>query len=130
MIEAKEIRLGNWVKIRGEYEVQVINLIGKEWFSYQEQNACDWKDTEGIPLTPEILLAVGFEKINSNVPNLHRLPFDKYKQLRWSTIDGLCVETIKSGWLWQFEHIKYLHQLQNLYYSLTGKELTYSPNTK
>jgi hypothetical protein len=29
----------------------------------------------------------------------------------------------KSGDMHAFEHIKYLHQLQNLIYSLTGKEL-------
>jgi hypothetical protein len=71
-----------------------------------------------IPLTEEILLKAGFERIENN----------------WKVLDCVCLklswERLAGFWV-TFEnesiylpHIKYLHQLQNLKFSLTNEELT------
>jgi hypothetical protein len=71
----------------------------------------DPKDLNGIPLTEEWLVTFGFEYI------------EEYK---WWEIDW-CNFTIDLGGEYEFEFafhpIKYVHQLQNLYFALTGKEL-------
>ena len=80
----------------------------------------DLKDCSPIPLTPEILEKAGFEK--------------KYDGDYFTLPDELC----KGGWDKRFIYylpyfnlstytgniqIAHLHQLQNLYFALTGQEL-------
>ena len=74
------------------------------------------KDLSGIPLTEEWLLKFGFyidsfKNYELGNINIHRLTFklDIFEEDDWHTIP------IK---------MKYVHQLQNLYFALTGEELT------
>lgn len=79
------------------------------------------EDLQGIPLSPELLENCGFERNCSF--------FEKDNvQIMWGytkehgdffhyTVDELI----------QYPGFKYLHTLQNLYHSLTGKEIEYSP---
>lgn len=78
-----------------------------------------------IPLTEEVLVDwCGFEKINSNVPNLCRKEFIiGYMNIRFDSIDGIRISPVYSGSAIPLPDIKYLHQLQNLYYSLKQTEL-------
>lgn len=68
-----------------------------------------------IPLTPEILVMYGFEK------KLVLGSTDKY----WYSIGELSYNESHKGWWFRgkLKDIDYLHQLQNLYFSLTGEEL-------
>ena len=68
-----------------------------------------------IPLTEEILLKCGF--IIDSINNFEKYPFTIQKSNHYVT-DFLFYKNGDSGVV-----IKYLHQLQNLYFALTGKEL-------
>jgi hypothetical protein len=122
MITLNEIMVGNWIKgiALGQYH-QVDAFFFHEWYDHiysDDDTFGDWY--EGIPLSPEILEKCGFE-------------WDIFYQ-------GLCngryvVNILHDGTIsfayakrrhdeMQFiPYIKYLHQLQNIYYSLTQTEL-------
>jgi hypothetical protein len=118
MIKSNELRIGNLVK-QGDVEsiggslIQVSNTI------YESERI------EPIELTEKWLLKFGFKK--SKVSS----QFDKEK-LTIQIANKL--EYHKEGrvyfnsWAILEESIKYVHQLQNLYFALTGVELELSSN--
>ena len=67
-----------------------------------------------IPLTEEWLLKFGFEKDNE----LNFVKFS-FKVHFWSNYNSYMY-----GWIGGNIEIKYVHQLQNIYFALTGQELT------
>jgi hypothetical protein len=88
-------------------------------FTWQEYKYVHLFD--GIPLSPEILeKCEGFIRMNHSDPLSH---FTYHK-------DGLFFSSIH-GW-WYFNRIldeqpKYLHELQNIIWSLTKQELIFKP---
>jgi hypothetical protein len=74
-------------------------------------------DCKPIPLTEEWLLKFGF------VSNPYK---DRYELIAKINIIIECDKTkgLVNLYCEQFPHIKYVHQLQNLYFALTGEELT------
>ncbi|MGN6438188.1 MAG: hypothetical protein ACTHMM_16730 [Agriterribacter sp.] len=116
MIDPKELRVGNWVlciyEDKSEYPVKVV-AITEEGFTTRGDEVYPHKDDEleGISLTPEILENCGFEYNGDH--------FFK---------DEVCLFKLgNSGIHFLYDYtgkeIKYFHQLQNLYFALTGKEL-------
>jgi hypothetical protein len=107
MIQATELRIGNWV-----YAGDKITLIYID-------SVCEWGERPlyGIPLTPEILEKCGL-KLNVYGHNGDR---------EVSSCDLGCISILDTMEVWvnneEVSHIKHLHQLQNLYFALTGKEL-------
>ncbi len=128
MIKANELRIGNWVLNQNKNPVQV------ERCDFQFIKGFDnIDDCEPIPLTEEILTRCGFmfgkeTNINGliqydfwqtkNIPNMHRRLLYK---------DGEYILYISDKMVAR-AYIKYLHQLQNLYFALTGEELQYNQN--
>lgn len=124
MINANELRIGNIVAIKdqekyivgepNEYAVTDIGdrvgLVnrGKQQWAIEEINP--------IPITSEWLLKFGFAQIN------HIHDGEIFKK------DWLRVSSDVFAWEWRGGYIKnaprYIHQLQNLYFALTGEELT------
>jgi hypothetical protein len=116
MIKANELRIGN-LTMQG-----VVSEIDKGSFRVINENneslKSTWFEIEPIPLTEEWLLKLGFEKT-----------------MTWTyTIDLLGSLKLvyylgEKGWSLgfknysDFSNLKYLHELQNLYFALTGKEL-------
>jgi len=104
-MEAKEFRIGNYISRldlgSGEPRTeQVLELLKKRAVTTGPCRVIVlYKDIEPIPLTEEWLCKLGFD-------NNH-----------WATKWILEDMPIPTG-------IKYVHQLQNLYFALTGKELT------
>lgn len=103
MIPANELRIGNWVKI-SQHQTTVSHIMGDEDFF------------EPIPLTPQILEKCWFR--------LHKDLVYIYKHHARIRITKQ-LELLLDGNLWV--ELKYLHQLQNLYFALTGEELNYTP---
>lgn len=115
MIKATELRLGNWVKV-GTIESTVcfidkyhIQLQGNALINRPEQ-------VEPIHLTPEILEKCGFKKDYNGFSLVDKMSLsfavskdDEYLACWLDRALGII--------------IKYLHQLQNIYFSLTGEEL-------
>jgi len=118
MIPVNELRIGNW------YEVDATSLTEKSYSVFE-----DWQQTENyiydcspIPITPEILGKCGFRIVNHihgysfytfdrNVENKKHLP----------PIDWCENKTLYLGY--NVKHCESLHQLQNLYFAITGQEL-------
>ena len=119
-MKAEELRIGNLIELPcfgGEGKV-IISDISYDIFSVDatalkdaERNGNDWA-AKPIPLTEEWLLKFGF--VNGEKNNFS---FTKHVDLRIfgheSDYNGL--------WIGKIEHV---HQLQNIYFALTGEELT------
>ena len=115
-MKANELRIGNYV-----YDtLGKVNKIDLEAITYIVKEPHN--QVKPIPLTEEWLLKFGFVK--SKVSS----QFDKEK-LTIQIANEL--EYHKKGrvyfnsWAILEESIKYVHQLQNLYFALTGEELTF-----
>jgi hypothetical protein len=128
MINANELRIGNWIsRTAGEMTVVGISEIALE---FNDGDTVDLKYIEGIPLTPELLEACGFVKSSRNYSspvyeiNLGegingndelRIDMNGSADLVGCTPDEAVY--IKYD-------VKYIHQVQNLYCIITGNELT------
>lgn len=117
MIKAEEFRLGNLVYCKGKID----KLTRVEDNNYCTENCGHgvWNDDlEPIVLTEEILLRCGFEK------HLRAYKLKNFGKFMFSPEMGMSFYPAGNliGLL-KNDHIKHLHQLQNLYFALTGKEL-------
>jgi hypothetical protein len=135
MIKAKELRIGNYVEFyQKPIKCGIITLNQLDCDSGKKY------EIKPIPLTEDWLIRFGFEKrmINGLIPSytIDCTPkgykndyvldfwFGQFKD----TPKGVCDSQswkgrITSGTSHDFG-IKYIHQLQNLYFALTGEELT------
>ena len=111
-MEKNEMRIGNYIKTKSEGIIP----IERGW------QIDEGEETEPIPLTEEWLLKFGFY---FDLKTDYDGYWKKYKE-------GFEIRIYKFEdyfeYGWQLGHdpikIKYVHQLQNLYFSLTGEELT------
>ena len=120
-MKASELRIGNWASEENEseeyFELQIINY---NWIK-------DHDAFEPIPLTEEWLVKFGFEYCSESEGfqmkgfHVENREFDKYS----SNIkkDEFGIWFINSCLV----DLKHVHQLQNLYFALTGEELTLQP---
>jgi hypothetical protein len=77
------------------------------------------KHINPIPLTEEWLLNLGFK-----LKGFYRLQVTSFLELCWKPHDKtLNLQTEKNGFT-EDSKVKYVHELQNLYFALTGTELT------
>jgi len=117
-LSAKDLRIGNLVKAvhkKSDILNSYIVIEGKHICDL-ENGKCDF-DFYGIPITEERLLKFGFKHVSENYyyKNLV-LKFKFFKNGRFdiyifNNVTGLS------------KKIKYIHQLQNLYFALTQTEL-------
>jgi hypothetical protein len=108
-MKATELRLGNWI-YNNNVEYQVTPYVIEElWASVR-----GW--VQPIPLTKEWLLKFGFKKSDNYGNDEYRL--DGYSYFRGSFYISDCDECGESV------EINFVHELQNLYFALTKKELT------
>jgi hypothetical protein len=120
-LRAQELRIGNYVNYEQTTHVihQLTNSIcGSYW---HKSNASDsyahtYDEIKPIPLTEEWLERFGFERLGNGFEFWESSVFNiEFIRNHWHisyTSNVLCT------------HIKYVHQLQNLYFALTGEELT------
>lgn len=130
MINTKELRLGNWVyKVdsNGNKTPKKVFSIQEEYVSLEKQrgNPCYRTLVEPIQLTQNILADSGFEFINNEYYVL-----DLKNNLAIGFIDGRVLMFLIDGEgnlgykvMCTTRIISYVHELQNLYYDLTGNEL-------
>lgn len=136
MIKASELRIGNHVLYKpygnrdGE-RVTIAGILGmKAYFNKYTNESGMLHAMRPIPLTPEILEKCGFEdatngyRATGNNGGLWRIG----SPLRGQHIDLYEHYEFGKGvtgyFLGHFEYVmKSVHQLQNLYFALTGEEL-------
>jgi hypothetical protein len=113
-MKATELRIGNLV------DYKIVDKLDerKEWFEPCEIDAVDLQvidsDYQPIQLTEEWLLKFGFKQtfiskihLTFSKGSFHLLKRVNHIQIWYESID-----------------VKYVHELQNLYYALTNQELT------
>lgn len=134
MMQANELRIGNWV-LDDEGKVVIIHRIesqlfndwngsGDELIQFKISNEysgfwqCPLSSCKGIPLTEEILLKCGTDKVYWIEIKVGR------KKIIFNCSTKIVATGLRSGWYCKkYRHIKNLHQLQNLVHSLSDKEL-------
>jgi hypothetical protein len=120
-LTAKDLRVGNWVQNKFGTPYQVTASIILEFSNFGVKD-------EPIPLTEEWLLRFGFEFIGYGGNKSYSHKFKSEENYG----GGFQISMIK-GWryhanLGHMVYIEYVHQLQNLFHSLTGEELTLNQN--
>jgi hypothetical protein len=128
-MKANELRIGNLLRDKvTKTELKVIELTEVNIITYVIDRSKfplqDGWGIEPIPLTEEWLLKFGFEKLSNGWLRLHIC--NDWSYLYWDRLAGLELSVNKQGI--HFSHIKHVHQLQNLYFALTGEELIYESN--
>ena len=125
-MEAKELRIGNYVQaLLGE--VMKVKQLGSfdnpGYISAENEQGAAQNMFEPTPLTEDWLLRFGFEKARTfdhdNRYFIGENPVTKDWMLYLTWLDNTDAPFYKNG----FHVIKYVHQLQNLYFALTGEEL-------
>ncbi|WP_185285729.1 hypothetical protein [Elizabethkingia meningoseptica] len=114
-MEVKELRIGNYLHDRNGNLCKVIGLREDGIYAPVIGKATTGLPNKPIELTEEWLLKLGFikSKFSSNcfkITNGYKFHFAGGEELYLDSI--------------RLEHIKYIHQLQNLHFALTGEELT------
>ena len=121
MIQVNELRIGNWVNLNknGTSEYYQIDS-GYDLYKLDES---DCIDITPINLDESILLKCGYHKFNdANLWSDYGIPIDgfvKY-QLMYLKRESVYSFPNPNGAV----RLKYLHELQNLYFALTKTELT------
>jgi len=117
-MKVHELRIGNKLEEGEVVAISKTNFSINDGYSTWRSDMMvnDWGNP--IPLTEETLLKCGFNRLGS-IKNVHR-----------KITDGKTMYLYKYGddFDWQFgDHhlctLKHLHQLQNIYFALTGEEL-------
>lgn len=130
-MKASELRIGNIVFHKGS-QYQLRNITGVEsnfvkhkphefWKVEQEDEISEEKDIVPILLTEKWLLEFGIvphsKEWNGDIRC--NLPDDRF-EIRLYHDDNDCEVLLEGNTL---TYIQYVHQLQNLYFALTGEEL-------
>lgn len=128
-MEIKELRIGNIIECDGF--IGVITTFNNNQCVIKNKSGikkCYVSICEPIPLTEECLLKFGFEQLNKQPIYTIRVGENIDNKIKlgisidgWFGIcyDGLIYQGINDN------KIKYVHQLQNLYFALTNEELTW-----
>ena len=131
-MKANEFRIGNTIDVSGI--ICNITCLEEQRLTtdYQDHWYLGYDEIDPIPLTRKLLLKIGFENWGAVYPAETGLNTIRY--VLHNVIDGTsnfeihiddnkfypCVDNDACCWY----DFKYVHQLQNLYYALTGHELT------
>jgi hypothetical protein len=119
LIQANELRVGNLYDNNGVFKKASPNTIEEVWEAPRS-----W--CKPIPLTEEWLLKLGFKQCGYEMLSWKHetlLPSFDLGGINWADFDEPDYQflTYKVGD--EILRIDYVHQLQNLYFALTGEEL-------
>jgi len=111
-MKANQLRIGNKVSYEGS--IVTVSTIADDEVTFSDYACFDYpqiEDIPGIELTEEWLVKFGFRKRDNN-----------YRVL-WFINSFTLSENEFKRFYFGISEIKYVHQLQNLYFALTGEEL-------
>lgn len=138
-MKANELRIGNCYNYRyfdfieDMQEWLIMTTVDADDLKWLEANPND-PYYEPIPLTEEWLLKFGvlcpfmLDSEKSFVSNL----VAKYNEFDedWNYVVDSCLHATTGGIMYISVVVKYVHQLQNIYFALTGEELTIKEESK
>lgn len=126
MIDPKDLRIGNFIRFNEKFpddpELELDNEgpMSEDDFNYMLiDDGTFRKNAEYIPLTEEWLNRFGFKRQNNALNGPHKNDFSIWNppgESEFSFNDTVMCP-----------RIEYVHELQNLYFALTGQELTIKP---
>jgi hypothetical protein len=124
-MNANELRIGNlFIEKYSKKIIPVLELLRSGNIVFDFECFGVWQ-AEPIKLTSEWLLKFGFKQTNES------------EEVEWYRLNGFDIATHEENgdvyFVYQhmvLRHIINVHQLQNLYFALTGTELTYEKETK
>lgn len=123
MIDSKELRIGNLVLF--DTEVDTIQSLGRKYCDGENRRTWSYDRLHPIPLTEELLVKLGFDEyvdFGNNTGDFDLIPLQGFsynivtKKVRVMHSPNPTSYRLKT-------EINYVHQLQNLYFALTGQEL-------
>ncbi len=125
MIDAKELRIGNLITYDGkviEVEGVVRNTIYHKG-GFDSNTGASYQPFKPIPLTEQWLIDFGWRYYNGRSSG--DLTMDTPCRLDVDFIEGrMMVKSHYHGYeFYKDLNIDYVHQLQNIYFALTGEEL-------
>lgn len=121
-MKANELRIGNWLNDFANEPHQVIHLT-------KDKTILETP----IPLTEDWLLKFGLMKFKTETGLLYSTFYSDIREFRiyWpqnNRVMSLHCRPDATEWFPDLvRNIQYVHQLQNLYFALTGNELTIEP---
>jgi hypothetical protein len=116
---ANALRIGNYVITLCGYE-KITDILCDSINTYN-QKYLEYELVNPIPLNEEILLKCGFEKSNDLDKFYHLDLLNEWTRIYFNPKHNICQLSIN-----QYDsciRIKYLHELQNIYFALTNEEL-------
>ena len=121
VLKENDLRIGNFIKVISStktFDSFITQAKGYDIVRIEEKSFTYW-NYEPVILTEEWLLKFGFEKtIGSNESNFTNGVYNLFA----NSLGEVNFYFFKEGdW---YQKIDYVHQLQNLYFALTGSELT------
>jgi hypothetical protein len=124
-MKANELRIGNMVSFcNGISPKEIITIQGRFFTSFTDKYPSVNNYYKPIPLTEEWLVKFGFMKFKRGY---------KLKNFGQFIIMGDKLAFYPAGILdamFRWDLLQYVHQLQNLYFALTGNELEITKNEK
>jgi hypothetical protein len=122
-MKPEELRIGNIVNCKINNTVIIINAITafgiNQEYGYSRFN---YTEIEGTSITNKWMEKIGI----ADYENSYYIQLDKSDDIRAYYSEKMGLVMIKGGYTtisW-YKHIRYIHQLQNLYHALTGEELS------
>ncbi len=125
-MEEEDLRIGNWVKFNG----LIGQMTGGNFFKFGETmkngvKPLDYFKIKPIPLTEEWLLRFGCRKINNSMFKLGAFTFQGSTINDGGDLVNKMITSIKSYKIcYQGKFLtnkEFVHEWQNLYFSLTGE---------
>ncbi len=120
-MKVNQLRIGNYVT--DSIQTGAITVFNNDACVLKHKSGivkCRISDLSPIPLTEEWLLKFGFKKSNVYCFGNHKLIIESLMGDRHSC--RYRINPDESIWI---SELHYVHQLQNLYFALTGEELTF-----
>jgi hypothetical protein len=136
-MKANELRIGNYVTWKDEESNDAIltvtgivlnDCVWVEWEwedGEKDYTECDFDGLKPILITEDWLIKLGFYEYDRMGENIF-FSMKQYNDMNWNLHFNRNILTVSFKdlvWNKSFE-IKYIHQFQNLYFAITGEELT------
>ncbi len=121
-MKAQELRIGNYYDNNGQTETVTVSVIE----ALLESESRAW--IKPIPITEEWLVKFGF-KLTSDSGDVKHFDFPNNSDysIYLDHKDIALAYNTKSGYyclMYDVHYLQSVHQLQNIFYALTGEELT------
>jgi hypothetical protein len=131
MIEPKELRIGNYLKSLNGHVVQVTKIetsqLCVEGLSLPSAAITTYDYVQPISLSPELLEKNGFLTLSGGESRplyfLEQLASNIYFEHSAPGTFSLCIISEDGQFIDLLRSFKHLHELQNIFFSLTGCEL-------